>query len=292
MLRHSWALGAAVALPLLAPNSLTHLPSVPVFAGLDGGVVRASATIERRPLRLVETRPAVTVVVEPGQTLATVAAQHHADVPTIRWANALVNGVEPASGSAVLVPPGAGALVAVHPGERVSHFVARLNIDPRLVLDYNLLGADLPRPAGTFLQVPVAGAPSGALLASEVIPLAAGIPGVNPAQFQTGGSSSAGGRFPWGQCTWYVSTRRLVPWNGNGGAWYRNAQAFGRPEGRTPVAGAIAVISNWGVGHVAYVEKVNPDGSFVISEMNYPILGGRDERTITVSSVSLEGFIY
>ena len=281
-----------MALPVLAPHSLTHLPVVAGFAGFDGGVVRASATIERRPLRLVQTRPAVTVVLQPGETLESVAAAHRADVPTVRWANALGAGSEPAAGSALLVPPGAGALVSVRAGERVSHFAARLNIDPRLVLDYNLLGADLPRPAGTFLQVPVAGAPSGALLSSDVVPVAAGVPGVNPAQFQTGGSSSAGGRFPWGQCTWYVSTRRLVPWNGNAGAWFRNAQAFGRPEGRIPVAGAIAVISNWGVGHVAYVERVNPDGSFVISEMNYPVLGGRDERTVTVSSISLEGFIY
>ncbi|GAC1345044.1 MAG: hypothetical protein NVSMB29_19090 [Candidatus Dormibacteria bacterium] len=228
-----------------------------------------------------------------GQNLDEVAASHHADAPTIRWANALANGVQPAAGSALLVPPGPGALVPVRANERVTNFAARLNIDPRLVLDYNLLGADVPRPAGTFLQVPIDGAPSGALLASAVVPLAPGIPQVNPAQYQTGGSSSAGGRFPWGQCTWYLSTRRLVPWNGNGGEWYRNAQAFGRPEGRIPVAGAIAVIQNWGVGHVAYVEKVNPDGSFVVSEMHYPVLGGRDERTLTVSTLAgLVGFVY
>jgi len=293
LLRHSWALGAAVALPILAPHSVTHLPSIPVFAGIDGGVVQTSATIERRPILLMQSRPAVTVVAAAGQTLDQIAAAEHGDAATIRWANALAGGVQPAAGSAVLVPPGPGALVPVRAGELVSHFAARLNIDPRLVLDYNQLGEDLPRPAGTFLQVPAAAAPPGALLAHQVIPLAPGIPEVDPAQYQTGGGSSAGSRFPWGQCTWYLSTRRLVPWNGNGGAWYRNAQAFGRPEGRTPVAGAIAVYSNWGPGHVAYVERVNPDGSFLVSEMNFPVLGGRDERTLTVSSVpGFEGFIY
>jgi surface antigen len=43
---------------------------------------------------------------------------------------------------------------------------------------------------------------------------------------------------------------------------------------------------------VAYVERVNPDGSFVISEMNVKGLGVRDERTVTLSSLPVIGFIY
>jgi surface antigen len=43
---------------------------------------------------------------------------------------------------------------------------------------------------------------------------------------------------------------------------------------------------------VAYVERVNPDGSFVVSEMNVKGVGVRDERTMTVNSIPLIGFIY
>lgn len=48
-------------------------------------------------------------------------------------------------------------------------------------------------------------------------------------------------------------------------------------------------------GHVAYVEAVNPDGSFKISEMNWYGAGGGwgkvDYRTIT-SMRGILGFIY
>jgi surface antigen len=46
------------------------------------------------------------------------------------------------------------------------------------------------------------------------------------------------------------------------------------------------------VGHVAYVEAVNADGSFVISEMNYKGWGIIDTRTLRNKDVPLIGFIY
>jgi peptidoglycan DL-endopeptidase CwlO len=50
-------------------------------------------------------------------------------------------------------------------------------------------------------------------------------------------------------------------------------------------------------GHVAYVEQVNADGSFVVSEMNYYANGGGwgrvDRRTITSADFgSIAGYIY
>jgi len=47
------------------------------------------------------------------------------------------------------------------------------------------------------------------------------------------------------------------------------------------------------VGHVAYVESVNPDGSFTVSEMNYGRWGVVDYRTIkSTAGLDLLGFIY
>jgi surface antigen len=89
-----------------------------------------------------------------------------------------------------------------------------------------------------------------------------------------------------------VSTKRKVDWNGDAWMWFRNARGAGRPEGRVPVAGSIVVMWGGWVGHVAYVEKVNPDGSFLITEMNVRGVGVRDERTVTVSGIDLIGFIY
>jgi surface antigen len=208
----------------------------------------------------------------------------------MRWANQVPDGSEPAVGSTLLVPPGPGALVQVHAGERPSAFAARLGLDPRVILDYNALKSDTPLPAGSWLQVPAAAAGPDGLASSWVEPSAQGSPQVPSDQYQHGGSSNGG--FPWGQCTYYVSTRRHVPWNGDAWAWYRNARDFGRPEGHIPVAGSIVVMWGSWVGHVAYVEKVNADGSFLISEMNVHGLGVYDERTVTTGGIDLIGFIY
>ena len=118
------------------------------------------------------------------------------------------------------------------------------------------------------------------------------IPPVIPATpVRTQGS----GKFPFGQCTYYVATRRDVNWSGNAAEWYGNAQSSGHAVGQIPQPGSIMVTWESPLGHVAYVESVNPDGSFVVSEMNNRGLGGLgvvDTRTVTPGSVPLIGFIY
>lgn len=102
------------------------------------------------------------------------------------------------------------------------------------------------------------------------------------------------GRFPFGQCTYYVATRRQVSWIGNGGEWFRNAQAAGRPVGSKPLPGSIMVSFEGNpLGHVSYVDSVNPDGSFVISEMNYLGQWGKvTSRTVHLGQFYIVGFIY
>jgi surface antigen len=47
-----------------------------------------------------------------------------------------------------------------------------------------------------------------------------------------------------------------------------------------------------GLGHVAFVEKVNPDGSALFSDMNYPIWGKVTYRTVPASEMGNYAFIY
>ena len=102
-----------------------------------------------------------------------------------------------------------------------------------------------------------------------------------------------GGHFSWGWCTWYVSTKRYVPWMGNAIEWYRNAAAMGFAEGQAPKVGAIMVTRESGWGHVAYVEGVDADGKgWTVSEMNYKGFGVVDTRHIRPGQVPLVGFIY
>ena len=106
------------------------------------------------------------------------------------------------------------------------------------------------------------------------------------------GSAPYPNHFSFGYCTWYVATRRYVPWFGDAGQWWGNARAYGYPEGQTPQVGAILVTRESAVGHVAYVESVN-GSSFTVSEMNYTAWDVVDRRTIQLGgSVPIVGFIY
>ena len=286
-LRHLWVLLSAAVLAFLvtqpraaavvSPLSLNHLAAIQIDA-----IVQKPAAAP-----LMATRPAQTVVVHPGQSLDALAAAYDSNAAAIRWANGLAAGDQPAAGTSLLLPPGQGALVRVNPGETPTMFAQRMSLDPSVVLDYNALTSNDPLPVGTYLQVPFGAAPAGALIADRFAVAKTGVPMV-PADH---GSDT----FPWGQCTWYVASRRDVTWGGNAWTWYRAAAGI-RPEGHVPVQGAIAVFAIGWLGHVAYVEHVNPDGSFLVSEMNYYTYGGGwgivDRRTIPANDGTILGFIY
>ena len=120
------------------------------------------------------------------------------------------------------------------------------------------------------------------------------------------GSGPCGDSFAYGQCTWYVASRRCIPWGGNANQWYYNAAAAGFQEGHTPTPGAVVVFWPGGdgassVGHVADVEAVGPTstvpaGFFLQSEMNFFGNGGGwarvSYRVLPNNSPGIQGFIY
>ncbi|MBY5013598.1 MULTISPECIES: CHAP domain-containing protein [Streptococcus] len=77
--------------------------------------------------------------------------------------------------------------------------------------------------------------------------------------------------YPAGQCTW--GAKEMAPWVGNywgnGGDWAASAAALGYEVGTTPKVGAIAVWTDDGYGHVAYVTDVAADGTIQVMESNY-----------------------
>ncbi len=117
-----------------------------------------------------------------------------------------------------------------------------------------------------------------------------------------GNQSSCGNHFAYGQCTWYVATRRCIPWVGNARDWFTNAARMGYPEGHTPQVGAVVTFWPGGdgassVGHVGYVEAVGPAsgvaaGYFRFSEMNYNGWNRVNYRTLPSNSGGIQGFIY
>jgi surface antigen len=116
------------------------------------------------------------------------------------------------------------------------------------------------------------------------------------------GGAPCGDHFAWGQCTWYVATRRCIPWMGNADQWYGAAAAYGYAEGHQPQVGAVVVFWPGGdgassVGHVGYVEAVGPAsgvpaGEFKLSEMNFNGAGVVSYRVLPNNSSGIQGFIY
>jgi surface antigen len=106
------------------------------------------------------------------------------------------------------------------------------------------------------------------------------------------GSGPFPNHFSYGFCTFYVATRRFVPWFGDAIMWWPNARAAGYPEGAAPQVGAIMVTRESAPGHVAYVESVSGN-TFVVSEMNFTAWNVVDRRTITLGGkVPIVGVIY
>lgn len=104
-------------------------------------------------------------------------------------------------------------------------------------------------------------------------------------------AKTEGNHFPYGWCTYYVASRRNVPWFGNAGTWLTGAKKLGFPTGGTPQVGAIIVTSESRWGHVGIVEAV--DGADItISEMNYSGFGRISSRTIPATYGAIKGYIY
>ena len=79
---------------------------------------------------------------------------------------------------------------------------------------------------------------------------------------------------------------------GNANSWAYTAPSYGYVVNRTPAPGAIFQTSSGWAGHVGYVESVNPDGSIVVTEMNYGIPYRVIRSTIPASAVGNFNYIH
>lgn len=97
--------------------------------------------------------------------------------------------------------------------------------------------------------------------------------------------SSNGNTYARGYCTWYAKSRRPnMPNNlGNANTWAQRARAQGMSVSSTPRVGAIATTTGGSLGHVAYVERVNNNGTVTVSEMNWKGLYVTSTRTTSAN---------
>jgi LysM repeat protein len=234
--------------------------------------------------------------IQPGENLAVIATKFHVTVAQLRWSNAgLFNSDSVLAGEQIVIPPIAGVVVTVKAGDTVQSLATAYQVDPGTIMDYNRL-RDPAVTAGTVLVIPNGIGPAfPPPPAVYQAPRYVGTGGAMPTVVKSCclGPFAATG-FPVGWCTYYVATWRNVTWRGDAGWWYDNARAQGYPVGSKPKVGAIMVTWESYLGHVAYVESVNADGSWTVSEMNYVAFDVIDWRTIKPGQLGsrLVGFIY
>lgn len=213
---------------------------------------------------------------QPHQTITTAAA-------ALTLPGSFESGVRSASSEWIALPNDRAAVIAARAEAKAA---AAVVLQPLVA----------KRPATAAHPRPVA---ARAVAVSAAAPTAAP-PEPPTATVAAPPGNSAG--YSFGYCTWWVSHKRMIPWHGMAAQWWSLARAYGFAEGSTPRPGAVMVMgygmagASASSGHVAYVESVNANGSFVISEMNWwGVAGGGwgkvDYRTITSLAGTL-GFIY
>ena len=287
-------------------HSRAYLTARPGLVNAEALVVSAGGTVGDvslgrystiiKPLAIPKEPPLshspFTYSVLPGETLATIAAKFKVTASQIRWSNANLRVSETVvTGENLVIPPVPGIAVTVKVGDTLDSLASAYQVDAASIEDYNRLRS-LQLAVGTVLVIP-----NGTGLAFPP----------PPAQYQWRGGGGAmptvvvtcclgpyQSAFPVGWCTYLPATKRKVTWSGNAGYWYDNAKAQGYAVGPTPKVGAIMVTWESSLGHVAYVESVNADGSWTVSEMNYVAFDVIDLRTIKPGQLGtrLVGFIY
>ena len=230
-----------------------------------------------------------------GETLTSIATKFHVTVAEIRWSNSNLYSTDSvATGDQIVVPPIQGVVVVTKPTDTVQTLATKYSVDPQVIIDFNRLrsatltsGMTLVIPGGVGGAFPPPPAVSQILRGSifSAFPVKVLNCCLGP---------YVSNKFPVGWCTYYVATKRNVTWTGDAGFWYQNAAYQGYAVGPTPKVGAIMVTWESWAGHVAYVEAVNPDGSWVVTEMNWVAFDVIDERTIRPGQLGsrLVGFIY
>ena len=214
-----------------------------------------------------------------GDTVPSVAGRFGVSVETIKWANNLTSD-NLVAGSDLSIPGTNGIVYTVRGGDTAASLAAKYQTSESRIISYNdleLTGLT----AGQRIVIP------GGILPASERPTARTAVASN--SYARPSAVIAGNGYSYGYCTWYVYNRRaqigrpVGSFWGNASTWASYARSTGYVVNRTPEVGAVMQdsYSAGGYGHVAVVESINPDGSIVVSEMNYAGWNVVDSRTVT-----------
>ncbi len=276
----------------------------PLIAKIDSNTISTSY-LTKTEVAAVDTKiedETVKYVVKKGDTVASIAKKFDITSDTVRWANYL-DGNQVEEGSKLKILPVNGFEYKVREGDNARDLADKYEADAAEIITFNDIAFDGSNvngmKTGETIIIPdgVNPPPNPIVLPYTRVTMSdpSGYNTVTRATTST--PTYSGNSYPWGNCTWYVSNRRAeigrpIPNKlGNAGSWAYSASSRGIKVDHSPSIGAVIVEA--GQGHVAIVERINPDGSITISEMNYNWrLGVKSNRTIPAGSVSRHSYIH
>jgi surface antigen/LysM repeat protein len=230
-----------------------------------------------------------------GDTVSSLAAKYGVSADTIRNSNGLTGDAIPA-GKVLKISPVNGIIYTVKEGDTPDSIASRHFANKDLLVAFNDAELTGNFRVGDTIVVPDGVQPSAPIATASR--RSAG--GSYAAGFSFGSGPVYGSNgYDYGWCTWHAANRRgqtgrPIPSNlGNAITWLSASRLAGLPTGNEPRAGAVLYHKNLGgLGHVAYVEKDNGDGTFLVSDMNYPTWGRVTYRTIGPGDIGNYAFIY
>lgn len=227
-----------------------------------------------------------------GDTIGSIATKFGVPSDSIRWSNGL-SGDSVTAGKSLMIPPMNAIIYKVKSGDTVDSIVNKYRSNKEqfvAVNDIELSGL----PVNEHVLIP------GGIEPAPVVTRSYSTASYSGYAFGSYAIYGGNGYTP-GYCTWHAANRRIeigrpLPRNlGNAATWAAVARTAGLTVSTVPAGGAVLWHANTsiagGLGHVAFVEKVNEDGSILVSDMNYPYYGRVTYRTIAPGEFGQYRFI-
>lgn len=244
----------------------------------SSGQAATTGKLEKPTITDVQaSRGVIEYTVQEGDTMQSIAANYGITMDQIRWSNGMKN-TDVSPGMVLYLPSSDGIAYLVKADDTLESIAERYGSSVEELVAANDLelsgisegmrimvkGGSLPETERPEYVAPVVAQPSYSYtyLGSTAVR-------TNMTVIYTGLSLST--PYTPGQCTSWAWYKRpdLPAFMGNASNWASAAAAAGFPVNRVPEAGAVFQTYEGWYGHVGYVEAVNPDGSIVITEMNY-----------------------
>jgi surface antigen len=223
-----------------------------------------------------------THIVQPGETLLSIAKKYNLKIETIIWANDIKDNIIHSYQELTILPVD-GVIHIVKKGDSIEKIAQKYGADKEKILAFN----ELSTPDDIFENEALI-IPGGKMPPTPKKTVSTQLP--------TNNFNGLSAKYPYGQCTWWVAQKRAIPSWGDAKDWLDNAIASGfkvcKGSYCPPKVGAIISLKGSTYrGHVAYVEKVTA-GEVIFSEMNAYGWGIMNYRKLKIGDPRILGYIY